>query len=175
MNYSFKLAPMSPLIFSLTIALWCLPVVFVLWAVFTEGSIQVTAIVTVLFLLLVYGSVWVGFRPSRFLLTPDQLIIRFPARQRSFPLADLGEAEILSEANFRQEFGWAMRIGAGGLWGGFGWLQTSKKGMLEFYTSRSDGLVWIKRQSGNDLLLTPQEPERFIQALQDQQQALRLN
>jgi hypothetical protein len=167
MNYSFKLAPMSPLILALTVALWGLPCIFILWAVFTAGPVRWTTIATVCFLLLLYGMVWVGFRPARFLITADQLKISFPARQRSFPLADLGEVQILSETEFRQKFGWALRIGVGGLWGGFGWLYTGQKGMLEFYISRSDGLVWIERRSGNDLLLTPDQPEHFIQALQE--------
>jgi hypothetical protein len=166
MNYSFKLAPMSALILTLTIALWGLPFIFLLWAIFTEGSVRWTTIATVLVLLLLYSVVWAGFRPSRFLITANQLTLTFPARQRSFPLADLGEAQLLSEAEFRQKFGWALRIGVGGLWGGFGWLYTGQKGMLEFYVSRSDGLVWIERRSGNDLLLTPDQPEHFIQALQ---------
>jgi len=157
---------MSALILTLTIALWGLPFIFLLWAIFTEGSVRWTTIATVCFLLLLYGMVWVGFRPSRFLITANQLTLTFPARQRSFPLEDLGEAQLLSEGEFRQKFGWAMRIGVGGLWGGFGWLYTGQKGMLEFYVSRSDGLVWIERRSGNDLLLTPDQPEHFIQALQ---------
>lgn len=169
MNYSFKLAPMSALILSLTIALWGLPFIFLLWAIFTAGSTQKATIAIVLFLLVLYGIIWVGFRPSRFLLTENQLTLIFPARQRSFPLEDLGEAQLLSEAEFRQKFGWALRIGVGGLWGGFGWLYTGQKGMLEFYVSRSDGLVWVERRSGNDLLLTPNQPEHFIQALQELQ------
>lgn len=172
MNYSFRLAPMSLLILSLTIALWGLPFVFLLWAIFTTGSTQWTAIATVLFLLLIYGGVWVGFRPSRFLITAQQLTLTFPARQRSIPLEDLGEAHLLSEADFHEQFGWALRIGVGGLWGGFGWLYTAKKGMIEFYVSRSDGLVWIQRRSGFDLLITPDQPEPFIQALQDNRSTL---
>jgi len=157
---------MSALILTLTIALWGLPFIFLLWAIFTEGSVRWTTIATALVLLLLYSVVWAGLRPSRFLITANQLTLTFPARQRSFPLADLGEAQLLSEAEFRQKFGWALRIGVGGLWGGFGWLYTGQKGMLEFYVSRSDGLVWIERRSGNDLLLTPDQPEHFIQALQ---------
>jgi hypothetical protein len=60
-----------------------------------------------------------------------------------------------------------MRIGVGGLWGGFGWLWTAKKGFLEFYISRAEGLILIELRQGNPLLITPENPERFRELLTD--------
>lgn len=54
-----------------------------------------------------------------------------------------------------------MRIGIGGLWGGFGWLWPGR-GLVNFYVSRSDGLVLIERMSARPLLITP---EMMVQAL----------
>jgi hypothetical protein len=31
------------------------------------------------------------------------------------------------------EVGWSMRVGAGGLWGGFGWLWTERRGIVQMY------------------------------------------
>ena len=59
----------------------------------------------------------------------------------------------------------AGRIGVGGLWGGFGWLWTRGRGMVEFYVSRTDGLVIVERRGGRALLFTPQDPEEFVDAL----------
>jgi hypothetical protein len=73
---------------------------------------------------------------------------------------------LLSREAFRREFGWATRIGAGGLWGGFGWLYTSK-GLLDLYVSRTDRLVLVRLRTGRSLLVTPLDDERFVAALRD--------
>jgi hypothetical protein len=57
-----------------------------------------------------------------------------------------------------------MRIGAGGLWGGFGWLYT-RKGLLDLYVSRTDRFVLVRRRIGRPLLLTPERDEAFVDAL----------
>jgi len=59
-----------------------------------------------------------------------------------------------------------MRIGVGGLWGGFGWLYTSK-GLLDFYASRTDRLVLVRLRARRPLLVTPETEERFVAALRD--------
>jgi hypothetical protein len=73
----------------------------------------------------------------------------------------------MTSREFRDEHGWAMRIGAGGLWGGFGWLWTSRRGLVEFYVSRLDGYVLLERRTGRPLLFTPVEPERVASALSE--------
>lgn len=66
-----------------------------------------------------------------------------------------------------------MRIGAGGLWGGFGWLWTSRKGMVEFYVSRTDGFVLITRPNHLDILITPSTPEAFLEKAGNAQRVLK--
>jgi hypothetical protein len=56
-----------------------------------------------------------------------------------------------------------MRIGAGGLWGGFGWLYT-RKGLLDLYVSRTDRFVLVRLRTGRPLLITPDADERFVAA-----------
>jgi hypothetical protein len=51
------------------------------------------------------------------------------------------------------------------LWGGFGWLWTQRRGIVQMYISRTDGLVWIERISDRPWLITPDEPENFVRAL----------
>jgi hypothetical protein len=61
-----------------------------------------------------------------------------------------------------------MRVGAGGLWGGFGWLWTQRRGIVQMYISRTDGFVWIERIGDRPWLITPDEPEKFVRALSSQ-------
>ncbi|KGM43154.1 hypothetical protein JY97_09080 [Alkalispirochaeta odontotermitis] len=90
----------------------------------------------------------------------------FPGWRRRIPLLDLTEVQILNKASSRQAFGWSVRIGVGGLWGGFGWLWTKRRGLLDFYISRVDGLVLIQRSTGRDLLISPENPVQMAGSLQ---------
>jgi len=58
-----------------------------------------------------------------------------------------------------------MRVGAGELGGGFGWLWTKRHGIVQMYVSRTDGYVWIERRNDRPWLLTPDEPEIFVRVL----------
>ena len=57
-------------------------------------------------------------------------------------------------------------FGRRGLWGGFGWLYTSK-GLLGLYVSRTDRVVLVRLRTGRPLLVTPEDDERFVAALRD--------
>ena len=70
----------------------------------------------------------------------------------------------MTKQELHQELGKTMRIGVGGLWGGFGWLWT-RRGLVNFYVSRSDGLVLIERRTARPILITPEKPEMMLQAL----------
>jgi hypothetical protein len=155
---------MSPLIRGLTIALWLLPIALGLWALVSREQV---AFLTFLFLLVLYGEIWIACRPSHFVVSRGNLEIVFPIWRRRIPMQGVQQIRIISQEMFRQEFGWAMRIGVGGLWGGFGWLWTSQRGLLEFYISRVDDLVLIERLTGNSLLITPENPRQFVEVFQE--------
>ena len=158
----FPLAPMSPAIRWLTLALWLLPALFGVLALasrFPMGWFPCAV------LLALYAAVWLACRPKGFEVSGAGLDVVFPTWTRSLPASGLRRARRISSAAFREEFGWAIRIGVGGLWGGFGWLWTSRGGMLELYVSRLDGLLLVERQPGRPLLITPADPDRMLQAL----------
>ncbi len=77
----------------------------------------------------------------------------------------IAAVEIVPRAEFRHRYGWGYRVGAGGLWGGFGLLVTSRESVA-MYVSRTDRFVLVRLRAGRSLLLTPAEPERFVAALQ---------
>ncbi|WP_202950294.1 PH domain-containing protein [Gloeocapsa sp. PCC 73106] len=154
---------MSPSIKVLTIILWLLP-----FSILMFSYQERLAVIVCLLIILLYGSIWIWFRPSRFTICTDYLKIVFPGRQLKIPFQDILSVSSISIETFKGEFGWAMRIGAGGLWGGFGWLWTSKKGMLEFYISRVEEFVFIERLNKKSLLITPENPAEFVKILQRQ-------
>ncbi|HET9316867.1 MAG TPA: hypothetical protein VFQ51_14840 [Vicinamibacteria bacterium] len=160
MRRTFDLAPMSTAIRWLTIGLLCLPAAFALAAAFAgQRALWVPA----LLLAIVYALVWLFARPTRFDVDAGAIAIDFPAWTRS--VHDVTSARLITVAELRQLLGFPLRIGVGGLWGGFGWLWTSRRGLVEFYISRADGLVLLERRQGRSLLVTPDDPDGFVSTI----------
>jgi hypothetical protein len=159
----FPLAPMSRPIRVLTAVLLMLPAVFVSGGLLTGGGrVLVTAGLLVAVL---YVVVWLFWRPTAFDVSPAELRIVWPLRSASIDRSDIAGVRGVDAKSFRAEFGLPLRIGVGGLWGGFGWLWTTRRGLLEFYVSRTTGLVLVERRTGRTLLLTPADAEGFVRAL----------
>ena len=156
----FPLAEMSPLIKAFTALILSLPIFFV----FAD---DVFMHATALALVLLYASVWVFMRPSRFEVNPTHLTLVFPGRSSKVRAKNIQSVEVYDRKELEAKVGTAARIGVGGLWGGFGWLWTSKLGILTFFVSRLDGYVFIERAHDRPLLLTPSDPEAFADALRD--------
>ena len=163
MTQAFRLAPMAPLIRALTWLLWALPVGFAVAAVASPRGLGLLWLA--LLLLLLYGAVWVWWRPSRFEVSSLGVTLVFPGRRRTIPVLDIVAANVLTRQAFRDQFGRAVRVGVGGLWGGFGWLRTGG-GWVEFYVSSLDRYVLIRRQRHLPLLISPEHPEQMVAALQ---------
>jgi hypothetical protein len=156
----FRVAPMAPAIRWLTWALLALPACFILAAIAWQPALWLPAML----LGFMYAAVWLWLRPLRFELGSDGLAVVFPARRCLVPVAEIIAAEWVTAAQLRQRFGTQLRVGAGGLWGGFGWLW-SRKGWIEFYVSTLDGFVLIQRRGGIPLLVSPEDPQRMAAAV----------
>jgi hypothetical protein len=117
------------------------------------------------FVVLIYASVALWWRPLRFEVGSHRLALVWPLRSRLVESRQIAAVEIVPRAEFRRRYGWGYRVGAGGLWGGFGLLVTSRESFA-MYVSRTDRFVLVRLRAGRSLLLTPAEPERFVAALQ---------
>lgn len=80
-------------------------------------------------------------------------------------LADVSYVRVVDREQLTNEIGWGARIGAGGLWGAFGWLWTKRRGLVQMYVSRTRDFVWVERVDGRPWLITPEKPEEFARAL----------
>jgi len=158
---SFRLAPMSPLIRVLTLVLLALPPALAVISISDTRLLAVPA----LLLALTYAWIWLRFRPSRFVVHQQVLEVIWPLKRRELSCDEISNVRLVDGPTLRIETGWAMRIGAGGLWGGFGWLWTKRKGLVQMYVSRTDGFVWINCKAGRPWLTTPENPEAFVRAL----------
>jgi hypothetical protein len=116
------------------------------------------------FVLLTCASVALWGRPLRFEIGSRGLALVWPLRSRVVEGRQIANVEIVSRAEFRHRYGRGYRVGAGGLWGGFGRLVTSRESFA-MYVSRTDRFVLVRLRPGRALILTPVEPERFVAAL----------
>jgi Bacterial PH domain len=158
---SFRLARMSSLILALTLFFLVLPPIFLVGGVLGRNQLWAAG----LLVLGIDAWVWLRFRPSRFTVQGSRLEVIWPLKYRYIPRESIVTARVIDRQALKREIGWGLRVGAGGIWGGFGWLWTKRRGVVQMYISRTDGFVWIERAGGRPWLLTPEEPEEFVRAL----------
>jgi hypothetical protein len=158
---TYRLAPMSPSILTLTLIVLALPPVFLVIAVFWTALLVRPA----LFLVALYAWIWLRARPTAFVVHPRTLEVIWPFRRREIRREDITAVRLIDAQSLRREVGGCVRVGVGGLWGGFGWLWTVRRGIVQMYVSRTDGLVWIERGAERPWLITPDRPAAFVEAL----------
>jgi hypothetical protein len=161
----FRLAPMCMMFRITTLGLLALPVLFVLSAVFGRAlSIEPT-----IFLMAIYSWAWLRFRPTQFVVHQDVLEVIWPLKRRQISRDSISDVRLVNRRDLKLQLGWGMRVGDGGLWGGFGWLWTQRRGIVQMYISRFNDLVWIERTAGRPWLISPERPQEFVQALSSSQ------
>lgn len=116
------------------------------------------------FIVAIVASVWLLFRPSWFELSPAGLRIRWPLRQTFIPLSRIERVERISAQERTDRYGFGARVGAGGMWGGFGY-RTSNQGLMHMYISRLDYAVMLRVRGDKLWMITPRDPERFVATL----------
>ncbi len=149
----------------ITFVLLALPALFVLGAVFGWAFLFAPTI----FLVAIYTWVWLRFRPTQFVVHQDVLEVIWPLKRQQISRDSISDVRIVNGRNLKSQVGWGMRVGAGGLWGGFGWLWTQRRGIVQMYISRINDLVWIDRPAGRPWLISPERPQEFVQALSSSQ------
>ncbi len=159
---TYRLAPMSPEILVLTIVLLSLPLVFLALAAFWAMPLLLAP---ALFILVIYAWIWLLARPTAFVVQPRAIEITWPLKRQEIPRSDIQAVRIIDRQTLRREAGWGMRVGAGGLFGAFGYLWTTRRGLVRMFVSRTDRFVWIERRSERPWLITPDQPDAFVRAL----------
>jgi hypothetical protein len=158
----FRPAPMSKGIAALTVFMLSIPVTMLIVAVSATswdlGGLS-------MFFALIYAWIWFRFRPTAFVITPNTLEIIWPMKRRSISRSGIQAVRLVDSAMLKREIGRGARVGAGGLWGGFGWLWTSRRGIVQMYISRTDYLVWIERGNERPWLISPERPVEFVHQL----------
>jgi hypothetical protein len=119
---------------------------------------QAIPIYTTIALLLIYFIAF-AFRPIHYVVTADKLIIH-----RLFADVKIDRSQIKSvELLDKEKIGWAIRIfGVGGLFGYYGKFTNTKIGSMTWYATRRNKTVLVKTLDNKKIILTPDEPEKFV-------------
>lgn len=158
---SFQPAKMCSLILSLTVFLLAIPVGLLVAALVVSAAFALPAV----FMIGIYAWIWLRLRPSRFVVTDDALEVHWPLKRVDIPIHEITDVSYIDRKQLNEEIGWGVRVGAGGIWGGFGWLWTQRRGIVQMYITRIDTYVWIERGSRRPWLITPERPDEFVRAL----------
>ena len=102
------------------------------------------------------------FRPLRYSVTPTEVRIVRLIADVVVPRSEIVTAEQIEPRTIR----WSIRtFGVGGLFGYFGKFSNSKIGNMTWYVTRRDTPVLIKTKGGRKILVSPNDPGRFMSDL----------
>jgi len=118
-----------------------------------------------LFLILLIAGVWLWMRPAHYELDGRALTIVWPLRKYVVLRSSISRARVLGRSDVKKELGSALRIGVGGLFGGFGLLWTRRRGLIRFYITRVDTFVMIDRSNDRSLLISVDDPHGMVKEL----------
>ncbi len=155
---------MSAAMWLLTMICLAIPLAFFVGAWMAPPPMRTIDLAVACGLVAIYAVVGVWLRPRAFVIDPDGLAIEWPVRTRRIPRAAIVRARVLDRGQLRAELGYMIRIGAGGLWGGFGLAKTAT-GTLELWVSRTDRIVYVECTGRRSLLITPRDADAFVREL----------
>jgi hypothetical protein len=108
--------------------------------------------------LIIYFITFV-FRPINYITTNDKLIIRRLILDVKVDKTKIQHAEILDKEKIK---GSIRTFGVGGFFGYFGNFANFSIGKMTWYATRKDKIVLVRTIENEKIILTPNEPEKFI-------------
>jgi len=100
-----------------------------------------------------------AFRPINYVVTEEEIIIRRPLLNAHIKRADIESAELIDKSKIR---GSIRTFGVGGLFGYYGSFANFSLGRMTWYATRRDKPVLIKTTDGRKIILTPNDPDKFV-------------
>ena len=164
MNDNYFKASLDALAKNLSIALTVLfssMIVFHLSQIENTGKMASLSIIALL--LIIFLSSYL-FRPQGYFITDDAVIIKRSISPVTIVRTSIVSAEQLSDNSLS---GSIRLFGVGGLFGYFGKFSNRKLGKMTWYaTRRNRNIVLVTTTDQKKIILTPDEPAAFLQAIQ---------
>lgn len=124
----------------------------------SDKSASIISVFIILFIYLIVFS----YRPICYKITDDLLVICRPLNDVKIALKEIKNVEILDQSRL---IGTIRIFGVGGLFGYWGKFTNRNIGVMTWYATRRDQAILITSTSNKNILLTPDEPELFIQII----------
>ena len=147
---------------TVTVAVTALFAVTIIFLLFPITSLSITGSFFIAILIGVVYFITYSFRPIDYEITDREIIIH----RLIGNVKILREQIITAESIEKKKISWALRVfGVGGLFGYYGKFTNTQLGMMTWYATRRDKLILVKTQSGKKIILTPDDPEKFVEEL----------
>jgi hypothetical protein len=123
-----------------------------------RADLKVVQIFTIALLLLIYFGVFL-YRPINYVLTDKELIIHRHLTDIKFDKNEIKSVEQIDNDKLK----WSVRtFGVGGLFGYWGRFANTKIGSMTWYATRRNNAVLVTTINNKKIVLTPNEPEKFV-------------
>ena len=156
MTYKTSLDNLAKVVTIVTTILFAAIIVGQFSLIKDEGR-SVPIFTTIILLLIYFGTF--SLRPISYKLTDDKLIIHRPLSDIKIIRAEIQNVEQLD----KEKLSWAFRVfGVGGLFGYWGKFSNTKLGSMTWYATRRNNAVLITTIYNKKIILTPNEPEKFV-------------
>ncbi len=104
------------------------------------------------------------FRPLKYIVTSDEIIIKRPIKSYVIKISDVKKIQPVS----KEEMGGIIRVfGSGGFFGYFGKFRSKNFGMMKFFATRYSDFVYILTAMGENIVLTPDDVESFVKEIEN--------
>jgi Bacterial PH domain len=109
----------------------------------------------------IYFTAWL-LRPVNYRITNDELVVYRLLRSVHIPLKNISRSEQID----RKLISWSLRtFGVGGLFGYYGRFRNQALGTMIWYATRKDNPVMIQTVGDEKIILTPDDPVQFLEAI----------
>lgn len=127
------------------------------FTIIKDSGKAVPSFITIL-VVLVYFIAF-AFRPVSYKVTAENLIIHRPFSNVIINKNQIKSVELLD----KEKLSWSIRtFGVGGLFGYYGKFANKQLGSMTWYATRRDRTVLVKTFNDKKIILTPDEPEKFV-------------
>ena len=128
------------------------------YSLITDSAGSKTPLYITVLLIVIYFLAF-AFSPMGYRLTQDTIIIRRFIGDVKIHRRNIQRVKQLEKGKLN----YAIRIfGVGGLFGYFGKFANSQLGRMTWYATRRDRIVLIETEDGKKIILSPDEPAKFI-------------
>ena len=139
--------------------------VTILFAIIIVGQYSIISdagkaipIYTTTALMLIYFLTF-AFRPINYILTNDTLIVHRLLLNVKIDRTQIKSVELIDKEKIKTSL---RTFGVGGLFGYFGNFVNMDLGKMTWYATRRDKVVLVQTIDNRKIILTPNEPEKFV-------------